>query len=781
MERKQPVASETQIRRLNNLAGRSAFGALLGVTVLLLSTPACIRDPKIRAEKAYERAEKYLRENKPDAAAIELKRALQLDPQLSKAHLALGNIELQRGNTVAAFHQYVDASSGDPDNHDAQIMVAELLARAHNYTQAKHQAELILSRWMDDRTATLLLAESEFGLQDFHHSQALVSEVLVSDPNNVRALQDFAMLQMRRGETAQAEATMRRAWQTDPKSPLAPGLLSLSYESRGDLQNAETVLKQAYSQNDQNVDFISMLAAFYMRHQRYSDAEPYYRQVQATSKIQSQYRDVLAIFYLQAQRPKDAEVEYQRLVKADDKDWRSWHGLAATYALQNRMEEASNILDQVLKNNPRDWEALALQGRIMLERGLTAQAIPFLQQSHKVHPESPEPAFELGRAYIAQGDLKSAQAALQDVIKVNPNYQGALLLLASLDLQRGRIDQALQELSQDQVQPSNMVDHSFLRGEALAAKGEYESADSQLESLLGNPGAAQKRLLILEALSSIKLAQRQYAEAGKLASSALELSPKSLIALYSLGMSYVGQKLTNQAIDTVKSRVERIPNWAQGYQVLGQVAEQAGSYSVALEAFNQSLRIDPNLISAQLGLADTYFLSKRMDAARQYYEKAAAEKVARSYAMARLGQICEIQKDYENARISYENALTANPDNVLAKNNLAWVYAEHGGNIDTALKLAEEAKEKAPEDPAITDTLGWIYVKKGSYEAAVANLKNSVAKNPNDPNGLYHLGTAYYKLGKTADAKRELQAALRMPDFTAANDAKRMLAEMGTK
>ena len=91
---------------------------------------------------------------------------------------------------------------------------------------------------------------------------------------------------------------------------------------------------------------------------------------------------------------------------------------------------------------------------------------------------------------------------------------------------------------------------------------------------------------------------------------------------------------------------------------------------------------------------------------------------------------------------------SADPDNVVAKNNLAWVYAEHGGNIDVALKLAEEAKEKAPDDPTITDTLGWIYVKKGSYEAAIANLRNSVAKNPHDPNGLYHLGTAYYKLGR---------------------------------
>ena len=72
-----------------------------------------------------------------------------------------------------------------------------------------------------------------------------------------------------------------------------------------------------------------------------------------------------------------------------------------------------------------------------------------LQQSHKIHPEAPEPAFDLARAYIAEGKLKDAQSALQDVMKVNPSYPGALILLAALNLQGGRVDQAIQNLNED--------------------------------------------------------------------------------------------------------------------------------------------------------------------------------------------------------------------------------------------------------------------------------------------------------------------------------------------
>ena len=183
-----------------------------------------------------------------------------------------------------------------------------------------------------------------------------------------------------------------------------------------------------------------------------------------------------------------------------------------------------------------------------------------------------------------------------------------------------------------------------------------------------------------------------------------------------------------------------------------------------------------------MGLGDTYFAYQQFDLAQQQYQKVAARQDSdRSYALLRLGQISERKSDFANAKTYYEKSLDANPDNVTAKNNLAWMYAEHGGNVDMALKLAEEAKEKAPNDPGIADTLGWIYVKKGSYEAAVENLKDSTAKDPNNASYMYHLGTAYYKLGRNDQARKELEAALKMPNFGDAADARKILAEMPAK
>ena len=103
-----------------------------------------------------------------------------------------------------------------------------------------------------------------------------------------------------------------------------------------------------------------------------------------------------------------------------------------------------------------------------------------------------------------------------------------------------------------------------------------------------------------------------------------------------------------------------------------------------------------------------------------------------------------------------------NPNFPPAANNLAYLYAERGGNIDVALNLAQKAKEQVPDDPNISDTLGWIYYKKNVPGRAVVYLKEAAEKLPNQALIRYHLGMAYYKNGNRDLAKKELIEALKI-------------------
>jgi Flp pilus assembly protein TadD len=104
---------------------------------------------------------------------------------------------------------------------------------------------------------------------------------------------------------------------------------------------------------------------------------------------------------------------------------------------------------------------------------------------------------------------------------------------------------------------------------------------------------------------------------------------------------------------------------------------------------------------------------------------------------------------------------------------------ENGDNMDVALQLAQTATRRLPDNPAMQDTLGWIYYKKGLASLAVPPFERSVKLEPGNPIFHYHLGLAYMKAGESTRARSALQEALSLaPDFAGAADARRMLASL---
>ena len=59
------------------------------------------------------------------------------------------------------------------------------------------------------------------------------------------------------------------------------------------------------------------------------------------------------------------------------------------------------------------------------------------------------------------------------------------------------------------------------------------------------------------------------------------------------------------------------------------------------------------------------------------------------------GNIYENKQDWDRARQMYEKALTMQPDNPMASNNLAYVMLQQGGNVDVAFAMAQTARRLA--------------------------------------------------------------------------------------
>ena len=143
-----------------------------------------------------------------------------------------------------------------------------------------------------------------------------------------------------------------------------------------------------------------------------------------------------------------------------------------------------------------------------------------------------------------------------------------------------------------------------------------------------------------------------------------------------------------------------------------------------------------------------------------------------------IGNIYLAEGNLDKASEKFQQALAIDSTMAIAANNLAWVYAEQGKNLDVALGLAQKAKSLSPDEPSFSDTLAWVMYKKGDYSGAVPLLQDCVKKDPGSAQYRYHLGMVLVANGQKDKGKVEVQAALQMKlDSADAQQARQTLGQ----
>ncbi|MGC2720187.1 MAG: tetratricopeptide repeat protein, partial [Candidatus Acidiferrales bacterium] len=132
--------------------------------------------------------------------------------------------------------------------------------------------------------------------------------------------------------------------------------------------------------------------------------------------------------------------------------------------------------------------------------------------------------------------------------------------------------------------------------------------------------------------------------------------------------------------------------------------------------------------------------------------------------------------DSATARKYFAQAVDADPNYAVAISNLAWLDAQDGKNLDVALGMAQKAEQLMPQSPSITDTLAWVMYKRGDYAGATQLLRECVQKAPSSAEFHYHLGMSLMAQGQKAEAKGQLENALRLKlEASEATEAQRAI------
>jgi tetratricopeptide (TPR) repeat protein len=198
--------------------------------------------------------------------------------------------------------------------------------------------------------------------------------------------------------------------------------------------------------------------------------------------------------------------------------------------------------------------------------------------------------------------------------------------------------------------------------------------------------------------------------------------------------------------------------------LFGDISAAARRADDAEAAYRKAVELDPNALGAYTKLAGLFVVTGRAAEAIATYERALEQSPKSGSLHLLLASLLEAGGRLEEAMAHYESAIELEPDLAIAKNNLAYLMAERGQDLDRALDLAQEAKAKLPDNPNAADTLGWVLYKKNVPAAAVSYLREAVGglrpEDPSLPLVRHHLALAYEANDERERALETLEQAV---------------------
>lgn len=235
----------------------------------------------------------------------------------------------------------------------------------------------------------------------------------------------------------------------------------------------------------------------------------------------------------------------------------------------------------------------------------------------------------------------------------------------------------------------------------------------------------------------------QYQAAADLHEKMLALRPGAASSYINLALAQARLKKFEEAIQTLKRGIERIPNSEILQTRLGYTYLVTNRTGEALAVMSDVLKINP----------------RSMDAL-----------TATSVILDNMGK-------KEEAQGYFERALAVEPENKFLRMSYAQNLAATGRVADT-VDIYTRLKKDYPRDPLPYQLLGITYTMLKDYDKAIDNLKEATYIKPSPP-AYYFLAMAFKEKGDAPEALRYLE--LYLEDTTGENPARVKNAQTGAE
>jgi tetratricopeptide (TPR) repeat protein len=746
----------------------------------------------------------------------ELREVLAISPDLPEANYRLGAALVQTGDPSRAIWALKKASESQGLAVPAGLLLASAHFTVNDLEEAIRAADRVLEVNPERLAALQLRAKANLGVHRLEDALADTERLLELAPDDYqnRAIHASVLFDMGRGDEAEAAHEFLKEMgeahndpSLRPRACIATALFAKDF--RKDLERSEVLylecvekyptdaflinhvmgfmdsvkkpdratdlIRSAVERAPENLSLRSTLASRLRREGDDEEAEKVLVEAAETFGSAAAW-NLLARFYRQTDNPEKALVAIEKVIELTGGGGDELRFTQADVLIDlDQLDRAAAIIDTL----DEPIYATLIRGRIQLAQGDPAAALKSFEKGIRHWPNNAGARYLAGVAAHELGDWERAVTELREAMRADKAEANSAQLLARIHYERGDYQQAVNFSSAAlrRSRDAREADDFILASRALTKLGQYDKARAAATSLGEIPG--QKPSSVAE------LAQVAHAEKGP--QSAIDAIAESGLDLYDTSNARPLRVLidnlleldrSSKALTTVDAALARNPDDAELHAIRGTVLIRLRRSDEAAQEFEAAQKLDPENARALAGLATLAGNARDFGKAIELFDRAAKAGGEGTGAYAYSAAQLTLQLgDEADATERLGNIVRKHPGHAGSRNDLAWLLAESGGNLDTALSLAEDAQRLDPS-PDILDTLGWVHIKRGEGAAAAAALEKALEQEPESASIRYHLGTALAMAGDSQRAREMLESALDTEGFDEADAARRELAKL---
>ena len=756
---------------------RTAISALL-LSILL---GACGDKPEAMLTSAKD----YLAKNDNKAAVIQLKNALQSNPDLPEARFLLGTALLDSGDAVGAELELRKALVlKHPQDMVAPPLARAMLAQGQASKLIDEFAKIELSQASAKASLQMSLA-SAYAIQGkTEASQAALKAALLAEPGYAPALIAQARQKASKGEFDGALAMTEEVITKYPKSHEAWKLKGdILLYAKGQVNDALTAYRKTVEIKPDFLEGNTAVITLLLQQANLTDAATQIGQLKKFSANHPQTKYLEAQLAFQKKDFKLARELAQQVLKVVP-DYVPGLQLAGAVELQLKSNvQAEGYLSKAVQLAPD----LALARRLLvisyMRSGQPAKALATLLPALNRNDVDPGLLTVAGEVYLQNGDIKKAEEYFSRVAKQDPKNTRNRTSLALTHLMGGQVDSAFSELEDIAASDTDTTADLAL----ISAHLRRQEFDKALKTIDRFEKKQPDKPLAAHLRGRTLLAKRDVAGAKQSFERALTIDHTYFPAVASLA----GLDMADKRPDDAKKRFEAVlakdPKNGQAMLALADIAARSGATKEEVaKLIGNAVAANPTEAAPRLLLIDFYLRNQDGKAALSEAQSAVVALPNSTEVLEALGRSQQAAGEFNQAITTYNKLagmqpLSPQPQMRLADAHMAAKNKEAAGNslrkglelkpdlveaqralivldldekkFQEALTIARTVQKQRPKEAVGYVLEGDIYAFQKNWDSAVAAYRGGL-KQVNSTELALKLHSVLLASGKAAEADK---------------------------